>query len=171
MFADVCRYKVKSHITMITSSEHLGSNESSHAAFLHSDFLLFCVCSKQLHPVSRAPDNLPFCTFKTQEAPNSSSALKCCHVVSWERYLHIEHCPSWSGPLPVVGNQKDLHFTTVQGRGAQKRKIQHESHVTKWLLDAWKDSIPSESHVRNCHSNPGANPTALHARWLGPLPD
>lgn len=156
---------------MTTSSEHLGSNQSSHAAFLHSDFLLFFVCSKQLHPISRAPDNRPFCTLRLGKPLTHNQTWS---VATWSpgkdnciqnTVLHDQgHCQSSEiKRMSILLQCKD--------REPKKRKIQHESHVTKWLLDAWKDSIPSESHARNCHSNPGANPTALHPRWVGPLLD
>lgn len=74
-----------------------------------------------------------------------------------------------SGLLPVTRNQEDVYSTSAQGQGAWQRNAkENTSHMepNAFRTDAWKDSVPSESHIRNCHSNPGRQPrrfTNYHA--------
>lgn len=117
LLADIILWwKVKSCITMTTDSKHLAS---SYAILLHSEFLLFVVCSKQLHPIPRAPGSRPVRTLRFRKllCPNVPGSV--AHGSPGEDTCKQIAVLACSGPLPVVRNQDDVYFTSAQTLGAQ----------------------------------------------------
>lgn len=129
-------------------------------------------------PVSRVPREWTLLYFMIHGAPYPSLALKCCSWVSWGRHLHTQHC---IGVFRASASRQKsrgclFYFCTRTWRLIKKVKRKYKSHGANCLLDVWKDSVPSESHLETATLTPGANPllpksNSLHSPRLWPFPD
>lgn len=119
----------------------------------------------------RPPENWPFYTVRFGKLLTPNWPSSAVHTVSWGKDIHTEHCSF----LHVQGQCQSSEIKRVSillqyknGSLTKKRRRKHKSRGTKRLVDAWKDSIPSESHVETATLTPGANSTASQVTMPSP---
>ena len=134
----------------------------------------FFSCASNLILYPRSPENGSLCTLWFWELPTHRWPLSVAHESPGEDiYTQNITLVCWE-LLPAVRNQEGclFYFSTRTWRLTKKLKRKHKSRGANCLLDVWKDSIPSESHLETATLTPRAKPLlpkshSLHPPGLG----